>query len=222
MAIKVVVFDYDLTLYNITPEYYNVWDDYTNKMLPAIFGQVSQVEFQNLVEAFEIKPPHTVEKVARACLYQFGTAEPLLNYMFNNPYEQDYKNMRYVGSNTMCEFANNATLYIVSNAPSNNIERQLNTIAGIDSKLFKGIFTNEHKPCCPDKSYILKQILKIENINPQEMLVVGDSFFSDILPAQKIGAKTYQINEKNNLEKLLILLKQQKKESSNEPKIWSS
>lgn len=219
MAIKVVVFDYDLTLYNTTPEYHNIWDNYTNKMLHTIFGQVSQVEFQNLIEAFDLKPPHTVEKVARVCLYHFGTAEPLLKYLFANPYDQDYKNMHYANASLLREFANKATLYIVSNAPANNIERQLKEIARIDTKLFKGIFTNEHKASCPDKSYLLKEILKMEGILPRELLMVGDSYTSDILPAKKIGVATYQISQQNTLEKLLARINQQQREEYDERKL---
>jgi len=215
MAIKVVVFDYDLTLYNITPEYYNVWDDYTNKMLPVLFGAITQAEFFKLTEAFEMRPPHTIEKVARACLYQFGTAEPLLDYLFNNPYEQDYKNMRYVSNEVIKDFAQLAPLYIVSNAPANNIERQLKQVAQINTSLFKAICTNPHKACCPDKSYVLKQIMQVEGIEPNEMLMIGDSLHSDIMPAKKMGCHTYQIKNINELPKIISFLKQEQDNNAN-------
>ena len=209
MAIKVVVFDYDLTLYSTTSEYHNIWNEYTSEMLPQIFGSLNQAEFNRLLEAFEIQPPHSIEKVARACLYQFGSAKPLVDYLFTHPYNQDYKNMRYIDNETIAEFASLANLYILSNAPANNIARQLSEVAHIDTSNFKSIYTNPHNASCPDKAYVLRKIIEEERVKPNEVLMVGDSLTGDIMPAKNLGLQTYQVTKIDDLKRLLSILKQE-------------
>lgn len=205
--IKVIVFDYDLTLYSVNTNYHNIWNEYSEKMHSQIFANVSEDKLFNALKNNNVYPPHSIEKTADACIELFGTAKPLVDYLFANSFEQDYENMTYIDECTIKELSNIATLYIVSNAPSNNISRQLKEKANIDLQLFKAIYTNPHNTQKRDKGFILQKILKDENILPQELLMVGDNVITDLQPAKELGAKIYKVNDIADIQKLLDCLK---------------
>lgn len=206
MPIKVVVFDYDFTLYQIKAGYTPIWDDYTELMLKDIFCDLDAKSFLALKEKYSLFPPHSIEAVAKACLGEFNSADKLVQYMFSHPYRQDYENMEFVRPELIEKFSCLANLYIVSNSPGNAIVGQLEKVAGIDTTLFKGIITNGHNPKENDKSLILKTILFEENIEPQELIMVGDNQITDIEVAKSIGVKTYLTKSLNDLDRLYELL----------------
>ena len=106
----------------------------------------------------------------------------------------DYSNVDVIKEKTLKEFSQNYYIYIVSNSTREEIEDTANKLH-ISLDYFKGIYTNTFEKADVTKKPMLKQIMKLENIKPGEMLMVGDSYKSDILPAKELKINWYQAED---------------------------
>jgi len=188
IKLKVIVFDYDLTLYNVNENYHNnYWAEYTTQMIAELTQNMGQKNREKFIEKYQLNSDRSVENMARAFAGELGNCEQMVDYMLGHYFEQDYENMNYISPEIIKKLSEKYNLYIISNAPSSNIIRQLRDIAGINPKYFKGIFTNRHKSEDNTKGFLLNEIMRLEKVLPSEMLMLGDKVDVDIEPAKKLG-----------------------------------
>ena len=186
--LKVIIFDYDLTLYNVNERYHNnYWVGYTTDLINNITYDITLEERGKFLKKYNLNKNRSVENFAKACTGMWGNCERLLNYMMTHDFEQDYENMTFIDSEIIEKLSEKYNLYIISNAPSTNIIRQLRDIAGINPNLFKEVLTNPHNKEDNTKAYVIKQIIAKENVNPDEVLMLGDNMEVDVIPAINIG-----------------------------------
>ena len=198
--IKVIVFDYDLTLYSVNEKYHNdFWVDYTAKLIEKLTEKMVQKNKEKFIEKYQLNKDRSVENFAKACNSEWGNCDALIQFMQTNYFEQDYENMRFIQPNIVENLAKKYRLYIISNAPSNNIIRQLRDVAGINPNLFEGIYTNPHNIMDDSKGFVLKQIMRAENVESQEILMLGDKMDVDILPAKKLGMNAELITDVDDI-----------------------
>lgn len=189
--IKVVVFDFDDTLYSGID--WSPWGDYIliglnevlkdNENKDKIISQVTSSSL-NDVDIHTILKENNVD------------SKLFLTYRQNNLCKLDYHSCKVTDNQTIKAFAEKYTLYIVSNSTKNDI---INTskMLGLDLSPFKDIVCNDYnlpaKELRDSKKYLYKQIIESENIAPSQMFIIGNSMKSDINPALQIGAKGQQI-----------------------------
>ena len=61
--------------------------------------------------------------------------------------------------------------------------------------MFKKLFDNKFKEDDLTKARSMKDILKYTKLPPNQILMVGDSVFHDLLPAQKLGMQVMLIED---------------------------
>ena len=180
--IKVIIFDFDNTLYN--GDVWQNWDGYINTFLDEYFKKEKEKQIflnKHLADANFLDERY----ICNGLIREVGTAEPMINYLINNPYEYTGKNVMFVKNDFLKELSKDFHLYIVSNTPSNTIKIALKKY-GIDSNLFKDILFNPAEKLDSTKKDKYQKIMNAENVKTNEVIVVGDSFNSDIKPALEL------------------------------------
>lgn len=194
---KVIIFDFDGTLHN--GEKWENWVEYMQRTLESALPALTPKERNDFLIKYGIDPknPMTAD-VAVAMIKEFGTAQGLIDFHSQNIYRLDYPNMKFVDPEFIKNLSKHYTLYIVSNSPVSAIKRHFSHW-GIDPAIFKKIYFNQFLPTDPTKAVFYKEIMEAERVAPEEMLVVGDNFRDDLLPAQKLNIQTFQTHELSDI-----------------------
>ena len=135
---KVIIFDFDGTLYN--GNVWKNWDNYINTFLDGYFQ--TNKEKQDFLNKYLFDVSFLDERyICKGLIKEFGTAEPMIKYLIDNPYEYAGEDVRFIDNDFLKELSKSYHLYIVSNTPSNTIKIAL-TKYGIDADVFKDIIFN--------------------------------------------------------------------------------
>lgn len=97
-------------------------------------------------------------------------------------------------------------LFVYSNSPKEQIVRVLKA-KGVDPIIFKGIVAWEgNKPMPKPNVDNLKQILDGENIDKNNCIFIGDSWDTDLKPAESLGIKTIFFKKRSSFKTLTSLI----------------
>ncbi len=186
---KVIIFDFDNTLYN--GNVWNDWDNYMTKFLDTYFAsEKAKNDFINkYVNAEYLDDRYICEGLIK----ESGTSQPLIDYLIENPYDYNGENVTFIDNEYLKQLSKKHHLYIVSNTPSNTIRIALKKY-GIDDKYFKDIFFNAKTNLQVSKKDWYEKIMQLENVENSDVIVIGDSYLSDIKPAQQLGTKYLQVS----------------------------
>jgi putative hydrolase of the HAD superfamily len=83
------------------------------------------------------------------------------------------------------------------------LPKKLNKIFGNWKKYFLSAVTPDIIGTMKPSEKYFRFALKKLKLKPSEVIVIGDSFERDILPAKKIGIKTFQVKQKGRICKIL-------------------
>lgn len=184
--IKVIVFDFDGTLYN--GWVWDGWSDYIENFLNKFFkSEKEKNEFlKNFVQGYEYLDERAI---CEGLIQKFGTSKPMLDYLENEFYPYKANNLKFISQDFLKNLAKTHHLYIVSNTPDKSVKIHLKN-NGIDPSIFESVIYNACDKLGASKDLKFGEIMKKENVLPGEVLVVGDSYELDILPAKKLNMQT--------------------------------
>lgn len=94
-------------------------------------------------------------------------------------------------------------IFVVSLSPKQHITKILKKLTIIS--FITEIYAGDHVLNTDKKSTYIS-IFKKYNLNPSNIVVVGDNYELDLLEAQKMGCKTIEINNTRNLIEALTIL----------------
>lgn len=179
-GIKVIAFDFDKTLYaNVK---FDDFEGYCAKGFTQICGWTDEYGRDMLMSWGSVADNVIIEK-----LQELGyDKNDWLSYRHNNRPIIDCNGALHFPSAILASLVENCDLYIVTN---NVIEDVLMVSKGVglDLKRFKGILCNDYTEI--SKKHLYKRLIDVENIEPSEMLVVGDKYATDVLPGLELGCK---------------------------------
>lgn len=190
--IKVVVFDFDDTLYSGLDK--TPWKEFCRNTIIDLLGFLSKEQLD------EIKVD-----VDQRSMSDRQVIEYLSNYGVDKKAFEEYKSThevigenfdecKIVSNKVLKKFADNFKLYIVSNSVQESVLKNCEKI-GIDTTFFEKIIGNNFIKGKESKRYIYQEIIESENIKPNEFFVIGNNFEKDILPALIIGGNGQKIDE---------------------------
>lgn len=104
-------------------------------------------------------------------------------------------------------------LYMISDSAIPYLEFYLEH-AGIDKRNFKEILSNEYNDEGFTKIPMMKKVLSETGLKPEEIIMVGDSIKSDIVPAKLVGFQTCHVEHVSDTEKILRKLIRAKNSSA--------
>ena len=93
-------------------------------------------------------------------------------------------------------------LYIVSNSHITEINQRAK-LYGIDLSLFKKIYSNDDNSAEKDKGEFYKKIMEEEGLKPENVLVVGDKYKTDLLPARELEMNTFKTYDGFTFEEIV-------------------
>ena len=183
--IEVIIWDLDETLYFSPRTINQIRDAYLRRFVGRSKGQKLIKEFESHEQSgkkwFQIVAEKKKVSEKDAIIMTENSIDKA-KFVSKNP-----KLVKY--------FRKSAHRHIIlTNSPRNVTWSVLHKI-GFDSALsaFNHVFTIEDMVHPKPNLKMLRKILKIENVTPQQTISIGDSVRTDVLPAKRVGMVTCQI-----------------------------
>jgi len=189
--VKVIVFDFDNTLYSGV-DWSQEWARFCEKGLRYVFRDWSDKDFYKMIDK-EMDSFFTSDKMISVIEKYDKKVSDWLDFRIRNTCTIDYSRATCISNDELKKFAEKHKLYIVSNSTAKDIN-YVSTYFKMDLSVFKEIIINDYKNG-PDKKFYYEEIIKKEHIEPQQLLVIGDSEETDIKPALEVGAKVKLVRD---------------------------
>ena len=197
--IKVVVFDFDDTLYN-TDVWYK-WAEFCDSAIRKCLVGYSEEQVRDFIDKYNLINACNGNAIAEALIRETGKDEAWVK--LRDDLYAEAKGVKFAKNEIIKEFSENFTLYIVSFSPESFIQ-YYSTKYGFDLSNFKKILGNDQSQCENNKKIVFEQIIKDSKIKPEEMCVIGDNFSRDILPARELNCNAIQITKISEINKKLL------------------
>lgn len=188
--IKTIIFDFDDTLY--IADFWKEWPGFIKKGFLSVLK--SQEKVNQLYEKYSIKGNISQVEISEIC------EKEGLNYKRFRKYLKTHVNIiedakEFISNEFLRDLAKKYNLYILSMSEKIHVKYYSKKF-GIDLKPFKKVITAN--PLDKTKGLEMEKIMKHEKLAPNEVLMVGDSFKSDIEPAKKLEVNTYHFQKDFN------------------------
>jgi len=202
--VKGIIFDFDSTLYSGCV--WGEWGKYINKYFHEIFPNNAD----DLMKKYDIKDTSTGFVIATITHKELGSTKPFYEYQNNNIFQHDLSDFVYVNIERLRRLSELYDIFLVSNSSPNYLDYYLDLFK-IDKDMFKLRLTNPFDINDLTKTGCYKKVLDTYHLSPNEVLVVGDSYSADIVPAINMNMQARHIthvNETNQIIEDLIILKE--------------
>ncbi len=108
----------------------------------------------------------------------------------------------FINPEIIDKLAKNYKIYVISDSQVTYLEHYLK-YAKISLNNFEAIYSNEYNDEGYTKIPMMRKILKETGLKPNEIVMVGDSEKSDIVPAKLVGFQTYHVKDVYDTEDFL-------------------
>lgn len=200
--IKCVAIDFDNTMYS-----YGNWQD--EDVLYARF-----LEQQNYLP--ELKTGKEKLDYIEKLYPNYHLIQRMYAYMHdNNIDDKDFRKFNdenisdivkedtvFINPEIIDKLAKNYKIYVISDSQVTYLEHYLK-YAKIRLDNFEAIYSNEYNDEGYTKIPMMRKILKETGLKPNEVVMVGDSEKSDIVPAKLVGFQTYHVKDVYDTEEFL-------------------
>ena len=203
--IKVILFDLDGTLYK-NPEVRKKFAEAAYHAL-AKLKKISVEEAKSMIEETRenLKEKHGFPVPYTLTLVRFGMPVEMWhkeNIDFFDP--RDYLSENGELKEMLLGLRKRCRLAILTNNNEVQAQRILEALQVRD--LFDRVFSyNSFKTMKPNPDFF-KKAAKEMDVNPDECLVVGDRYSVDLIPAQDLGMKIYEVKGPDDIKKLITAL----------------
>lgn len=210
---KVIIFDFDGTIYSGIHKFDNVPDKvamYRRTFLPSFTDE----EYERICLEFPNWEKVSSGKDVVDIIYDIKDRYPnhdispihFWNWQNESRYDIIIDWNEVVDMNYLEDICTRYTTYVVSNSSPNHLLHYMNVL-GINPNWFKGIVSNRFEEYDRTKEHYYRDILDAEHIEASDCYVLGDSVVSDLEPAERLGINTIFISNANdipsNLDKVL-------------------
>jgi putative hydrolase of the HAD superfamily len=203
--IKVILFDLDGTLYK-SPEVRKKFAEAAYHAL-AKLKNISVDDAKSMIEDTreKLKEKHGFPVPYTLTLVRFGMPVEMWhkeNIDFFDP--RDYLSANGELKEMLSDLGKRRRLAILTN--NNEIQAQRILEALKVRNLFDRVFSyNSFKTMKPNPDFF-KKAAKEMGVTPDECLVVGDRYSVDLIPAQDLGMKIYEVKGPDDIKKLITAL----------------
>ena len=188
--IKVIVFDFDGTLYkNID------WTGYDKHVLKGIrkyFSELTDSQYEQMLVKHNVQEDTVTEDLARLFRDEKGSTELYVEYMDSLKFEGDFSNAKIFSEELLSQLSKKVKLFVLSNSSVPNIKFVCNKI-NLNLNAITKIYSNRFDVDDLSKTKRLKELIAELDVIPSQVLMVGDSIVNDLIPARKLGLKTLHV-----------------------------
>ncbi len=198
--VRCFIFDFDDTLY------YGVeidnWSDLALNFFNEHFSYKTEAERKAILKKYGCgrKGEECYRHIKQILLDYEGSIESWTNFRRGLEVQPEAKAGKGVLMKELKKCENLGALYIVSNSSMEEIEERAQ-MYGIDLSIFKQIYYSDAGE--KDKGQFYEKIMLAENLSPEQILVVGDRFKTDLLPAKERDMNICKVQDGFTFEELV-------------------
>lgn len=196
--IKCIIVDFDLTLYSDA----NLSD--TNKFYANfLFEHKLYEQTENaIVKLKELYPNfHMIQCIFHLARQKGIDDEYTKNWLDKNIYNIMSENIRIVSKSLIEKLCKKYPVYILSDSGQGYLKYYLKKF-GYDFDWFAGVISNDYKSEDMGKSDLMIKIVNSQNLQTDEVIMIGDSQKADINAADKAGILSYLVRDISDTEKV--------------------
>ena len=194
--IKLIIFDFDDTLYE--GETWKYWGEYISEMINSLYD--NKKDCKAFAKKYGIVGGSTNQYMAQCVANEFGSTQKFVDFMKNVFYQLDEPNLKVIENDYLKKLSKKVKLAIVSNSSRNYLLHYLKRFK-IDESNFEYILQNEYEMTNYSKGVKYELLLKTLNLNPQEALVIGDNYETDIKPALSMNINAVHTHNLESVKK---------------------
>jgi putative hydrolase of the HAD superfamily len=218
--IKAIFFDADNTLYKLNSKraYQNLFGYLSEES--EISPKKIKKKWQEILDEILNNPKKSMSPHYRHRLYLiketlkfFGfsqkKSETLAKKAMNKFFDDLVQDIKFEKNlkNLIKELKKKYKLIIFTEEFKGYLSKKLNKIFGNWKKYFLFAITPDTIETMKPSEKYFRYALKKLKLKPSEVIVIGDSLERDIIPAKRIGIKTFQVEQKGEICKILTQLK---------------
>ena len=185
--IKVVVFDFDGTLYKDID-----WTGFSEFFIDSIremFPQLTKNQFEDMLARHNVSSESVMEDIARVFKLEKNSTKQFVDFLDTIKFEGNFTKAKAFPKRLLEDLSQNYRLFILSNSSGPNIQFVSQKI-NLNLTPFEKILSNRFEVDDLSKTKKLKELLIELNISPNQVLMVGDSIENDLNPARNLGMQT--------------------------------
>lgn len=198
--IKAIIFDFDDTLYSGGD-----WSKYIDTCLDFLVEGGYAKDKQEFYDMLKKNYPDYPNLGYRVCHYMKDNGGDI-NFVYNKFNEKIFdissENLKFMDYSLLDKLSKKYPIYLISNSPENYIKHYAK-LFGIDLAAFKKVFYNLHEGEDFTKAFYMEKCMQDAGSTRDTTLMVGDDFFTDIMPANELGINTYLVDDVTDTENLI-------------------
>ena len=192
--VTTIFFDFDNTLYSGYD--WKNWKEYCLKSL-KIVANLSEQEVEDLQKEYanKILDHKAIYNILEKHKIRYSEWR---KYEEEHPFQFDFadNSIKHISNKELLKFSQKYHIFITSNSEPFLVEDMCKKL-NINAALFDGICCNKFEKNKSSKYYIYKEIMEKYNISPENIIVIGDNYDTDIKPILKLGGYGINVNSAN-------------------------
>ena len=208
--IKAIIFDFDSTLYNLLnknkedPKWVPPgWKSFVKKCLNYSLDAVGCKDKDAFAKKYHLEDMCDYFGIANGMLDEFGTNDPVVEFLDKEYFHiSDENAIKFIENDFLKDLHKKYKIFIVSGSAPIHCKSYMQ-FANIDLNNFDGITCCVRKGEKVSKIGCYKDILKQENLKPNEVIVIGDNMRSDLLPGMELGMHVQQTKELHDIKETI-------------------
>lgn len=185
--VKVIIFDFDGTLY--CGEDFSYAKTYHENAVKTLLSDSEKYDY--FIQKYPTYLSLSTYQIVALLEKEFGMAKDYVAYEKTHLYPLNIDAITPINWDFLYELSQKIPLVIVSNSTIEHQRFYLNQF-GIDFKIFSDFYKNTFDTPNGKGDYYL-EVMKKYNCKNDEVVVIGDSFAPDLLPALNLGMKAYHV-----------------------------
>jgi len=199
--IKVVIFDFDDTLYNT--KIWSEWPIFCKNKFEGCLNDCIPIKVDDFLDKYNLRGDVDGGMVAKSIVEETGSDK--IWEILRNRFFQKATDISFVDNKIISDFASVFKLYIVSHSSKffiNEFSQKYN----FNLECFQDIMGSENEVIglTNTKKQAFQNIIRLENIEPNDLVVLGDSEKKDLIPARELGSFGYLVNSINDINEDLL------------------
>ena len=196
--IKCIITDFDKTLYSNAN-----WNDSKNYYIQCLIEKKLIENNEDKINELVKKYPnlHTVQLIYHVAREHGILDKEIQDWFSNHIYDFTCEGMKILDAKLMKKLCKKFPVYILSDSCEAYINRYLKLFK-FNKKWFAGCLSNDYKSENMSKIGLMRKVVEENDLQLDEVIMIGDGIRSDIIPAQKLGIQYFNVEDVRQTEEI--------------------
>lgn len=204
--VKVLVFDFDETLY-YSPDVREYYIKYIKSTILNL-SSLTEMETDSLMKEVGFTMENKASPSFSSSCGRFGIQKRAWdNYRIDNFFQINYKNAESIDNNILRKLSTHYPMYVVTNEVYKNILIKAERL-GIDLSIFKKLLAPSAEALlsgnAKTKKELYQDIIESEHVMSNQVLVIGDRIKVDVEPMLELGGNGLVVTRPKEIEEFAV------------------